>query len=242
MDKQVRRHEKKVTIKHFTNVGFLKRILSGGLKFSDGTLKDENGKYLWEDMNDAYAVEQYKMATSQTPYVICFIPHAETLHHWKNYGNRKEKWFQQNDDVKCYIAYNYAKLKALVAKHGEYKPFRDIEYKYITELESSKYKYSLNDILYIKRKGFRVDLETRLVCCSTDTTAPVLPTEANGCIERIFIAPDASDVQYNEIKSQLENRFDFLQGRIIQSSLYYSKRWNKAIDKIINQNIQNNSL
>lgn len=233
-------YESSKTINHFTNVGCLKRILAGGLRFSDGTEKDEYGNYKWEDKNDAMAVDKYKQATGMTPYIICFIPYSETLHHWKYYGSRKEKDFTDNDNIKCYIAYNTHKLIKLIKKYDEYKPLRDIEYKFINELEAQPQNYSLDDILYIKRKGFRVDFETRLVCCSPDNTAHILSTEANECIEKIVIAPDATEEQATLISQELAKTYNFLTGRIYRSTLYYSENWEKAIDKIIANNLQNN--
>lgn len=224
--------ESKKTLKHFTNVSALKKILKTGLKFSDG----KN----WLDKDDRFAFEFYYKKTKKHVQAICFCDSDDTAHHWKLPLNINVDQVQENDeDIMCYIGFS-SDFKECLKLYFQLSGL--VEYKKYAELNSYIQNKKLECILKLKKYHYSVENEFRVLYISDKEEEKFIPLDIlRKYITKIIIARNVSKEKYEEIKSFLEK--ENLECKINKSSLRQSQRWQKGIEKYFecnnNKNIYN---
>ena len=209
--------------------------MQGGFLLTDGL--GENVKY-WDDQNDAELLRCYHEKTGKFPYILCFTP-TISIHHWKYYGQKsnnakKEKY----DDIKCSISIRYSLMekyaKEVILKDGLELKLEKVAYLSLNELQRKHVKISANNIPFIKKKGYQVDKEYRLLLTSNQ---PLDETSSERHLENFlpwvshvtfYISHNDGDVKETELREYLKS----LLGENInikRSGISYSLRWVEEI-------------
>lgn len=227
--------------KHFTNISCLCGILERGLRFSHPNSS-------WDDKNDAKFVELYEREKKVTVSIACLCCGAATLHHWTYYGNKSNNSsfvgnpiVQKYADKKCFIRFDMEKLVQTISNYK--KEHRDVidmtklkvDYQYISSIEHTSRHYGIDDLLILKRKGFLVDDEIRIICEYSNTEkSREIYLPISDCIENIVLDGHLTNEEYKELKEQLQKQFPFLHPNMIKhSKLFRSDRWINAVCKKI---------
>lgn len=216
--------QKPGTLKHFTNVYCLRTILRTGFRFSIPAN--------WEDENDAALIKLYEEQKRKKVFVFCLCKGGETLHHWSYYGNNSNI-SDIEGRAKCCIKLN--RTSFLQALNEEKYIIRDIQYKYISDLENGKYTYTIDDLITLKRKAYSVDDELRIIDLEDNMNSTPPTFDIKPYIDKIVLDGKLSHERYLSLSQSLMNEFPFLEQKIEHSTLYRSTNWIKAAVKISSQ-------
>lgn len=220
------------TLRHYTNVGFLMKILEGNrLKFSNGLDKGYSaGDDAWDDQNDVMTLNLYKEITDITPLVICFT-HTISIHHWEYYG--KTGNFENDDKVKCAIVFDYQKFKNLIENYRTRNNLNLIlkMVRYISEKDLKHTIIDKEELPFTKKYGFNVDKEERLVLFTANDKQDYFLPGIISCISNIVIYAKGANrnVVINRIKERITATVPQLKGKIQRSNLCDSETWQKKL-------------
>ena len=231
------------TLRHYTSVGWLKQILMDDrLKFSNAL--DQNIEQRWDDQNDIAILRLYYQLYHKNPLVCCFT-HSISIHHWEYYGKTYPNRHSYEDELKCCIVFDYDKFLNMVElkkQKGMNLILNGVTYISLNNLKSNA--ITKKDMPFIKKYGFNVDKEERLVLfVDNEKCEEHFLTGVVNCIKSVtlYVKHEMSEKQIDKVKSELIKIYPKLQGNIHQSALCNSKRWQKQIIRSIN-NTKNSSL
>ena len=105
----------------------------------------------WPDTNDKYFIDLY-CNNSKKIHALCFTQAPETYHHWTV--------FAPGNDGIC-IQFNREILEKYINLSGLDIKYRNVNYAKITEIDNDKFNFE--DIPYLKRLGYRDELEWRII-------------------------------------------------------------------------------
>lgn len=119
----------------------------------------------WDDRNDAYFMSLYKERKKlKTLLALCFSQSPETYHHWRVFSN---------GPAGVCIVFNRAPLVASLKKAG----VSTGPMKYLTLKSAKGRTFTINDLPFLKRYGFKPENEFRAVYSSTATEELSLPVD-----------------------------------------------------------------
>ena len=195
------------TLRHYTNVGFLKMILAGDtLKFTNAL--DQNVVHLWDDQNDVKTLRLFYERKHLNPLVLCFT-RTISIHHWEYYGKGTGNDFKETDKVKCCIVFDEKKLTDLINEQinqGKDMKLCRVTYISTTSLKSKYFKINEDELPFIKKYEFRTDREERLVYFVNDDTGKSFFLEGiNDCIKYVslYIKGESAEEIMNNLKNEL---------------------------------------
>ena len=205
-------------LRHYTNYSALKGILNNGLKFSNG-LASQNS---WDDQNDVELLKFFHDTKSLIPYTFSFTK-KYSIHHWEYYGNNT-KLTTDIDKVKCCIVFYENKIKDAIYEFNNNSDsdritLEDIKYYWISEMKGIK--FNVNKLPFIKRKGFYVDDEIRLLLLSNKEEDKYLPNIIS-CIKSILFYKSND---FSIIKQELTTHYGLVSSQLKESTLCYGTEW-----------------
>ena len=210
------------TLKHFTTIAIMKKILNDGFRLSDGSN--------WEDKNDKYALTLFQKKFPNAR-VLCFCKSDATIHHWHYYskhthGQKCSCESIEEDKAGCYIGLDKEAFLNHVNSLGDKYLCKSVEYKYLNELKKMP-SISLEELLFVKRKGFKVDDELRIVCKDLQNNEDAYIKDIVKYIKTIYFSKDVPFNQVQEIKKTFKDKFPHIKVR--RSKLSDSKEWQMTL-------------
>lgn len=174
----------------------------------------------WEDRNDAYYLEQYKLKRKlKTVVALCFSQCRETFHHWKIFAG--------GAGGVC-IEFDREKLLAGVRRK---KGFccRPVVYQFIRDVKSNK--PAISDWPFLKRKPYRDEREFRIVYEDANVSQQTkeIPIELS-CIRQITLAPWIPASIATTVSEVIQDLPGCDQFFVTRSSLLETAAWKAAID------------
>lgn len=235
------RRMKRILLKHYTNIGDLRLILQNGFFLSDAQSNDAKK---WDDQNDVEMLKLFHDETAKFPYILCLTP-TTSIHHWSYYGqtshqpkNKRDKY----DSIKCSIGIDYTELDKYINENctqGEpYMELKVVKYYSLSKLQGRHPKINVNDIPFIKKAGYSVDREVRLLLISNkqlEATSKerhlkeILPFVSQ---VTFYITKKDEGINEKEVRKYLKS----LLGpniKVMRSKISYSKEWCDEIKKNI---------
>ena len=201
-------------LKHFTTISSMRKILESGFRLSDGSI--------WEDQNDKFALDLYQ---KHFPYarVLCFCQTDATIYHWQYYGklNTEKHTCERiaEEKIGCFIGLDAEKFDKYVKSLGYI--FEPVQYMYMNELK--KAQITIDNVLLIKRKGFKVDDEKRIICNNEKNEKEVFIPNVIEFVKKIVISGAVPYSQFLEIKESIQNTYPKIEVR--RSRLADSEEW-----------------
>lgn len=174
----------------------------------------------WEDRNDAYYLERYRMEMKfRSVLAICFSDRREAFHHWRVFSHGSSGVCLEFDKEKL--------LQTFANKTG----FRSqkVTYLWVEEVEKKKPQIAMRP--FIKRKPFDDEGEFRIIYESnTERTRAKQVHIDLAVVRKVTLSPWLPDSVADSVTSIIQ-RIDGC-GRILvnRSSLIDNSGWRKAID------------
>ena len=189
------------TIRHFTNVDALFKILKSGLKFSSGRS--------WADKNDAYDIERYKKIVNKDVAILCMCDGKGNMYHWTNLGHKNI--FCKYSNIKCNIAFYKDDFLEYVSSLNKFEKPRPIIYCDETETITQE----LSNIPFLKNKEYIVEKEIRLLYIGDNAQKEAIIPNIRPYIRNITISKnDCNDKNFAIIKRRIEHLYPQLKGHI----------------------------
>lgn len=209
---------KNFILKHFTTVSAMRKILENGFRLSDGSR--------WEDQNDKFALNLYQKHFPHAR-VLCFCQTDATIHHWHYYGklNAEAQICERMKEEKigCFIGLDAEKFDEYVKSLGYI--FEPVQYMYQSKLKDTP--ITIDNVLLIKRKGFKVDDEKRLICNNEKNEKDVFIPNIIEFTKRIVISGAVPYSQFKEIKKSIQTTYPKIEVR--RCRLADSEEWRKIL-------------
>lgn len=106
----------------------------------------------WEDRNDAYFLEQYRLASElQSVLAVCFSERGETFHHWRIFSSGSSGVCIEFDKKR--LLNGFAGLDGFRHKAVTYRLIQDL----------NRNKPELSSWPFLKRKPFKDEQEYRII-------------------------------------------------------------------------------
>ncbi len=175
----------------------------------------------WDDKNDCYNIEQYQMKKGlRSVYLLCLTSANETYHHWKVYSG---------DSAGVRIDFDKEMFEKWALEQG----LKAGTVKYLTLDEIEKTPLELESLPFIKRYGFKDEMEYRILQDNTASTNSFIDLNFDLAIIRtIATNPWLPADVHNAIKGVLQNVLGERETIIKRSNLTNSNNWKKFIDKV----------
>lgn len=173
----------------------------------------------WEDGNDRYYVEQYRVKKNRDAVLaICFTTRPHTFHHWKIFSGGVSGVCIQFDKTKFL---NHARKVSGVS-------CRRVMYKVVDEIDESK--PNLADWPFLKRWPYRDEGEFRIIYETNDPKeqAKGIPFDL-GCIRRITLSPWLPVSVSQTVKTMIKQIDGCQTLKVYNSTLLNNTRWRLAI-------------
>lgn len=207
------------SIRHYTDVDALFKILDNGLMFS-------RPRPTWDDKNDYYTLHKYEELKQKDVYVLCFCNEIGNTHHWSYFGSNKYPTICAGcfKSIKCNIKLNRAKFEEKLAQR--HLSLKDIIYCKSTEI--SQKLLSIEDLPLLKKNEYCIENELRvLAIVNQGSKRPDNIQITPECIEGISILLPNSSTMYKQLKKELNTMYPKI---IIKfSGVRNSPRWKTYI-------------
>jgi hypothetical protein len=175
----------------------------------------------WEDRNDAFFIEQYKIKKKlQTTLALCFSGKPETFHHWKVFAAGPSGVNIQFDKARL--------VKSLRRRDGFLKG--DVDYRSIVSIEETPPK--VEHLPFLKRVPYTDEHEFRIIYVNPKTTEKVkcIPLDLTA-IRRITLSPWLSEEVGRTVSHVIRNIEGCSHLRVGRSTLLENERWKSVITK-----------
>lgn len=232
-------------IRHYTNVKALFGILKKGFRFAEPRAN-------WDDLNDYFTLIEYGKLTDKDVYTLCFCEGLGNAHHWFYYGYNTNALTYENcyENIKCNIKLDTKRFEQLLKQQDKTLELREVKY-VITNEEASLKKYpdhkTLSEVLYskedlpiLKRCEYETEKEWRVVLLKDKKAADepkedIYTSNIMGCIEKISLLLDEESITYRLLEKKITCMYPELKGKIDNSGVHKSKRWEQEINRLIKE-------
>jgi hypothetical protein len=177
----------------------------------------------WDDTNDSYFLELYRVETGTASLVaLCCTRATETYHHWKVFTDGREGVCLELHREALESALD--RLPNMIARPVEYLLVKDVE----------EFSYAdLPRLPFAKREGFQDEREWRIIGFSDDPTRKTLPVTLElGWINRIVVNPWMPLALVDNLRRLIRTLPSCTNLRVDSSRLTNSRKWKAAGKRI----------
>jgi hypothetical protein len=204
----------------------------------------------WEDKNDSYFLQLYREERKlKSLLALCLTSAPERFHLWHVFGPKRERrsLASAGQPLGCHpyngssplarigvrIRFDRSQLIEAITKYRGMVKWGDVDYLTHAQLEALATKLNeispIEQLPFIKRHGFRDELEFRIIYGSKTRNVPTknIPIPMS-CINRIIVSYKLNHNDYRAIRGELRS-MDGCKGLDIRRShLTESKTWKAA--------------
>jgi hypothetical protein len=173
----------------------------------------------WDDRNDAYFMSLYKERKKlKTVLALCFSQSPETYHHWRVFSN---------GPAGVCIVFNRNPLIASLKKAG----VSTGQMKYLTIKSGKGRTFTVDELPFVKRYGFKPENEFRAMYSSTTKEELSLPVQIGiDSIRSISLSPWMHSTLASSTVAAIRRIEDCNELRVSRSTLISNEQW-KSLGK-----------
>jgi hypothetical protein len=178
----------------------------------------------WADKNDNLSIEQYRgVEGCNSVLAVCMTAAYETFHHWEIFaGGQTGLYIQLNREKFSKAVESDPRLLAGPVTYLGLKEIRALE------------KIKRNEVPFLKRSGFKDEMEYRVIVKNNDPKCLAYPIKINAdMIEKIVFSPFIPAALVTSTKEVMKSIEGCSGIDIGQSQLTTNKEWIKHIDRLL---------